>query len=85
MAANSVDSQAYVDGSIDTVHLSADCVTAAKIGDNVINSEHYAAASIDNEHLADDAVGADELKTLSTLYIKNSGGLQLAIFHTAGA
>ncbi len=36
--------------------LGADCVTAAKIGDNVIDSEHYAAGSIDNEHLAANSV-----------------------------
>ena len=39
--------------------LGADCVTAAKIGDNVINSEHYAAGSIDNEHIADDAINSE--------------------------
>jgi len=95
MAANSVDSQAYVDASIDTAHyaagsvnataLGADCVTAAKIGDNVINSEHYAAASIDNEHLADGAVGGNELKTVSTLLIKNAAGGTLKTLYGAGA
>jgi len=85
MAANSIDSDSYVDGSIDTAHLSADCVTAAKIGDNVINSEHYAADSIDQEHMANDSVGSAELKTLSTLLIKNSAGVTQATFHTAGA
>ena len=73
---NIVDSDSYVDGSIDTAHyaagsvdttaLGADSVTAAKIGDNVLNSEHYAAASIDNEHLADDAVGVAELSATGT-------------------
>ena len=61
LSANSVDSAQYVDGSIDTVHLSADCVTAAKIGNDVINSEHYVAGSIDNEHLANDAVTAAKI------------------------
>jgi len=32
MAANSVDSDQYVDGSIDTVHLANDVVTYAKLG-----------------------------------------------------
>jgi hypothetical protein len=36
--------------------LGADCVTAAKIGDNVINSEHYAAGSIDAEHMAANSI-----------------------------
>jgi hypothetical protein len=61
LADESVDSDHYVDGSIDRVHLAANIIDGTKIADDVINSEHYAAASIDNEHLADDAVGADEL------------------------
>ena len=63
MAANSIDSDQYVDGSIDTAHIAnlqittgliaADAITAAKIADDVIDSEHYAAGSIDTEHIAD--------------------------------
>ena len=37
-AANAIDSDHYVDGSIDTVHLSADAVTGAKIADDSIDS-----------------------------------------------
>ena len=44
-----------------TAKLAADCITAAKIGDNIINSEHYAADSIDNEHLAADCVTGTEI------------------------
>ena len=46
-----IDSDDYVDGSIDNAH----------IADDAIDSEHYAAGSIDNAHLADDAVDSDEL------------------------
>jgi hypothetical protein len=63
LPANSIDSDAYVDGSIDTAHIAnlqittgliaADAITAAKIADDVIDSEHYAAGSIDTEHIAD--------------------------------
>jgi hypothetical protein len=53
MSVNSVDSDQYVDGSIDTAHISADAITGAKIADDVIDSEHYAAGSIDTEHIAD--------------------------------
>ena len=60
-------------------------MTAAKIADDVINSEHYAADSIDEEHIANDAVGSAELKTLSTLLIKNSSGTTLKTCHCAGA
>jgi hypothetical protein len=51
LAAESVDSDAYVDGSIDLAHLSADSV----------DSTQYVDGSIDNAHLADDAVDSDEL------------------------
>jgi hypothetical protein len=75
----------FPNDTVSTGDLQADCVTAAKIGDDVIDSEHYAANSIDEEHMANDSVGSAELKTLSTLLIKNSGGSTLATFHTAGA
>jgi len=64
---NGIDSVHYVDGSIDHVHLAADCVDGDNIGDNVINSEHYAAGSIDLEHIASQAVDEDNL------YISNAG------------
>jgi hypothetical protein len=66
MSANSVDSDSYVDGSIDTAHIAdlnvttgkiaADAITGAKIADNAINSEHYTDGSIDAAHLASDSV-----------------------------
>ena len=43
MPANSIDSDEYIDGSIDRAHLSADIIDGTKIADDVINSEHYAA------------------------------------------
>ena len=46
LAANSVDSDQYVDGSIDNAH----------IADDAIDSEHYAAGSIDTAHIADTQV-----------------------------
>ena len=59
---NSIDSDHYVDGSIDTAHignlqvttakLAADAVTGAKIADDSINSEHYVDGSIDSVHVA---------------------------------
>ena len=52
LAANSVDSSELVDGSVDHVHLSLDCVD----GDNIQND------SIDNEHIAANAVRVNEIK-----------------------
>src|SRR5210317_1011208 len=56
MAANSVDSDQYVDGSIDRVHLAADIVDGTKIADDSINSEHYVDGSIDTAHIADSQI-----------------------------
>jgi hypothetical protein len=58
-AANAIDSDHYVDGSIDAVHLAADVITGAKIADNAIDSEHYTDGSIDNAHIADDAIDSE--------------------------
>ena len=70
---------------VQTANIAADAITGAKIADDTINSEHYAADSIDEEHIANDAVGSAELKTLSTLLIKNSAGSTLKTVHGAGA
>ena len=82
-------------GAVETAMLAADAVTGAKIADDAINSEHYTDGSIDTAHIADDqvteakiaddAVGQDQLKTLSTLLIKNSSGSTLKTIHGAGA
>jgi len=72
----SVDSDAYVDGSIDNAHIADNAIDSehytdgsidnAHIADDAIDSEHYVDASIDNAHLADDAVGVDELSATGT-------------------
>ena len=61
MAADSVDSDQYVDGSIDLIHLSDDSVDGTKIVDDTIDSEHYVDGSIDNDHLSNDAVTGSKL------------------------
>ena len=67
LADESVDSDHYVDGSIDRVHLAADIIDGTKIDDDVINSEHYVAASIDLEHMSSESVDEDNL------HISNAG------------
>ena len=49
---NVINSEHYVDASIDHVHLSNDCIDGDNIQNDVINSEHYVAGSIDEEHIA---------------------------------
>lgn len=56
LAAETVDSDQYVDGSIDAVHLAADVIDESKIADDGIDSEHYNDGSIDSAHLASTAV-----------------------------
>ena len=66
IADESIDSDAFVDGSIDAAHIAssavttakinADAVTGAKIADDAIDSEHYTDASIDAAHIASNAV-----------------------------
>jgi len=59
IADDSIDSDHYVDGSIDLAHLSADCVDGTKLADNAVDSEHYTDGSIDNAHIADDAIDSE--------------------------
>ena len=62
IADDQIDSEHYVDGSIDHAHLAGDCVDGDNIQDDVINSEHYAAGSIDHEHLANDIIDGDNIQ-----------------------
>jgi hypothetical protein len=61
MAANSVNSDQYVDGRIDLIHLSADSVNGTKIADDSINSEHYVDGSIDTAHIANSQITLDKM------------------------
>jgi len=56
MSVNSIDSDQYVDASIDAEHLAADIITGAKIADDAIDSEHYTDGSIDTAHIAADQI-----------------------------
>ena len=66
IADESIDSDAFVDGSIDAAHLAsssvttakgnADAITGAKIADDALDSEQYSDGSFDTAHLAADAV-----------------------------
>ena len=84
IADGTITANDLANGSVTTAKLAGDAVTGAKIADDAIDSEHYAADSIDEEHMANDAISSVELKTLSTLLIKNSSGSTLKTFHCAG-
>jgi hypothetical protein len=71
MSINSIDSDQYVDGSIDLVHMSANSVDSDQYVDgsidlihmsaNSVDSDQYVDGSIDTVHLADDAVTGAKL------------------------
>ena len=61
LAANSVDSDAYVDGSIDLAHMSV----------NSVDSDQYVDGSIDAVHLAPAQTNITSLGTLTTLTVDN--------------
>jgi len=52
MAANSVDSAQYVDGSIDTDHIANGQITVGKMAANSVDSAQYVDGSIDTDHIA---------------------------------
>ena len=65
MPANSIDSDEYIDGSIDREHLAADIIDGTKIADNAINSEHYVDGSIDGVHIANAGISNSKLSANS--------------------
>ncbi len=75
IADDQVNSQHYVDGSIDTSHIADGQITTIKIGDDQVTEAK----------VANDAVGSAELKSLSTLLIKDVNGTTLKTIHGAGA
>ena len=56
-----IDSQHYVDGSIDHAHLANDIIDGDNIQDNCIDSEHYIDGSIDTEHIGNISVTGGKL------------------------
>ena len=85
LPANSIDSDYYVDGSIDLAHMSDNSIDSGQYVDGSIDTAHIGNDQVTEAKMANDSVSSVELKTLSTLLIKNSGGTTLATFHTAGA
>jgi len=70
IADDSINSQHYVAGSIDTEHIAADQIDATLIADDAIDSEHYTDGSVDEEHLAvfDPSGGLNALRCATAEY-----------------
>jgi trimeric autotransporter adhesin len=90
MAANSVDSDQYVDGSIDLIHMSANSVDSDQYVDgsidlvhmsaNSVDSDQYVDGSIDTAHIADAQVTEAKLATsVAGDGLSGGGGSALAL------
>jgi len=60
MAVNSIDSDQYVDGSIDTAHFAAGAVDAAAMGANSVDSSELVDGSVDLSHMSANSVDSDQ-------------------------
>jgi hypothetical protein len=71
--------------SILEAYMSANSIDSDSYVDGSIDTEHYADNSITEAKIANDAIGAAELKSVSTLLIKNAAGTTLKTLYGAGA
>jgi hypothetical protein len=60
-AANTIDSDQYVDGSIDNAHLADDAVDSDEIASGAIDLDHMSANSVDSDQYVDGSVDAIHL------------------------
>ena len=78
MAANSIDSDQYVDGSIDTAHIADSQITVAKMAANSVDSDQYVDGSIDTAHIADDQVTGAKIENSVTIATSATSPLMVA-------
>ena len=80
LTADSVDSDQYIDGSIDTAHIADAQVTVAKMAANSVDSDQYVDGSIDTAHIADAQVTEAKLATsVAGVGLSGGGGSALAV------
>jgi hypothetical protein len=72
MAANSVDSDQYVDGSIDTAHIADSQITSAKIADGTIATGDIADDAVTGAKLSNDVTIANDLTVSGDLVVTGS-------------
>ena len=71
-------------GTINTDMIENVAVTTGKIANTAVDTAQIADNAITEAKMADDAISSAELKTLSTLLIKDSAGSTLKTIHGAG-
>ena len=72
MAANSIDSDQYVDGSIDTAHIADSQITSAKIADGTIATGDIADDAVTGDKLSNDVTIANDLTVSGDLVVTGS-------------
>ena len=71
--------------SITTAKIQNGAITNPKIGNFAVEADNINSDAVTEPKIADDAVGQDQLKSLSTLLIKDVNGSTLKTIHGAGA
>lgn len=61
LAANSVDSDSYVDGSIENIHLAANSVDSDNYVDGSIDLVHLSTNSVDGTKIVDDSISYEKI------------------------
>ena len=88
-ATDEIDLKFVQDGAVDLYHNNVVKLATSAAGGTLtgvwVQTANIADDAVTQAKMANDSVGSAEMKTLSTLLIKNSGGTTLATFHTAGA
>lgn len=82
---NTITSAKIINGNITEEKILNANVTADKLGTNAVTTAKIAGDAVTEAKIADDAVGQDQMKTLSTLLIKDVNGSTLKTIHGAGA
>ena len=85
LATNAVVTASITDLNVTTAKIANSAITSAKSANATIIGADIAADTVAEANMADDAIGSTQLKTLSTLLIKNSAGATIKTIHGAGA
>jgi len=85
LATNSVGTDAIINSNVTTIKIADTNITTAKIADLNVTTAKIADDNVTEAKMANDAVGSAELKSLSTLLIKDVNGSTLKTIHGAGA
>jgi hypothetical protein len=83
--ADAITTHKLADSSVATSQIQDLAVDSDKIGALAISTGKVQADAITEAKIANDAVGQDQMKTLSTLLIKDVNGSTLKTIHGAGA